>query len=565
MNLPLVFDIAIGLIFIYLILSLLTSEIQELIATLLQWRAEHLKKAIDILLTGEVENGSVHQKFVDDLYNSPPLRALNQEAKGKIARSFRKISHTLGDVYRSVTGMKNVFGNQRSGPSYIPSQAFATALLQKLDLELLSQKVSELTVQRFNKDKLELLKQVLQDLRISLGDDSLLANEIQALESALADIFDNFARGRIAFTTAIDQTAEQLKQFVDNTESSLSDNHHCQEIIRRRLPYLRQAIALKRMEPTVSEVLAIVLDKSNQQNLSPQIARIVARIHEKNPEIPEPLQRNLISLARRSQLKSNGLQAGVRQLALEVETWFDHSMERSSGVYKRNSKGIAIAIGFLVAIISNADTFHIVNRLSKDSILRSTISNAADQLVAQPLQDPARLPTQPAESVPETSEPLSEPTEEFQEFEPEAVEPLPPDTTGEFQDSAPETFEPLPPDSSFPEEPGVGETLNANSAEAVRLRNIRDAVDDALQGLSLPIGWNQANTSAQAIESQYSLIPFFRVPYLRRIIGWFISGIAFSMGASFWYDLLSKVMRVRNSGRRSDANPTSSDATVDAD
>ncbi|NJL37939.1 MAG: hypothetical protein HC899_15275 [Leptolyngbyaceae cyanobacterium SM1_4_3] len=403
--------------------------------------------------------------------------------------------------------------------------------MQKLDLELLSQKVSELTVQKFNKDKLELVKQVLQDLRISLGDDSLLVSELQALEDALTDVFDNFVRGRITFTAAIDQTAEQLKQFVDNTESSLSDNHHCQEIIRRRLPYLRQAIALKRMEPTVSEVLAIILDKSNQKNLSPQIAKIVARINERNPEIPEQLRQNLVSLARQAQFKANSLQTGVQQLEQEIATWFDHSMERSSGVYKRNSKGIAIAIGFLVAIISNADTFHIVNRLSKDSILRSTISNAADQLVAQPLQTPASLPSEPAASAPE-------------EFEPEAVEPLP---------SAP-----------LPVEPEVGQAAaNPDSAEAVRLRNIRDAVDDALQGLSLPIGWNQANTSAQTIESQYSLIPFFRVPYLRRIIGWFISGIALSMGASFWYDLLSKVMRVRNSGRRSDANPRSSDATFD--
>lgn len=558
MNLPLVFDIAIGLIFIYLILSLLTSEIQELIATLLQWRAEHLKKAIDILLTGEVENSSIHQRFVDDLYNSPPLRTLNQEAKGRLARSFRKISHAVGDFYRSVTGIQNVFGNQRSGPSYIPSEAFATALLQKLDLELLSQKVSELTVQKFNKDKLELVRQVLQDLRSSLGDDSLLVSELQALESSLADIFENFVRGRITFTTAIDQTAEQLKQFIDNTESSLSDNHHCQEIIRRRLPYLRQAIALRRMEPTISEVLAIVLDKSNQQNLSPQIARIVARIHEKNPEIPEQLQRNLIALARQAQLKAEGLQAGVQQLEREVGTWFDHSMERSSGVYKRNSKGIAIAIGFLVAVISNADTFHIVNRLSKDSILRSSISNAADQLVAQPLQTSASLP-----SVAELEPPILESGNESQEFEPE-IEPLPPDSAGEFQDAEPETFEPPPPDS-LPSEPEADQAANANSAEAVRLRNIRNAVDGALQGLSLPIGWNQENVSAQNLESQYSLIPFFRVPYLRRIIGWFVSGIAFSMGASFWYDLLSKVMRVRNSGRRSDANPTSSDATVDVD
>ena len=44
MNLPLVIEIAIGLVFIYLVLSLLISEIQELITILLQWRAEHLKK-----------------------------------------------------------------------------------------------------------------------------------------------------------------------------------------------------------------------------------------------------------------------------------------------------------------------------------------------------------------------------------------------------------------------------------------------------------------------------------------------------------------------------------------
>jgi flagellar biosynthesis protein FliR len=46
MSLPLILDIAIGLIFIYLILSLLASEIQELIATLLQWRAKHFPIAI---------------------------------------------------------------------------------------------------------------------------------------------------------------------------------------------------------------------------------------------------------------------------------------------------------------------------------------------------------------------------------------------------------------------------------------------------------------------------------------------------------------------------------------
>ena len=52
MNLPVVLDIALGLTFIFLVLSLLASEIQEIIGTLLQWRAEHLKQSIEVLLSG---------------------------------------------------------------------------------------------------------------------------------------------------------------------------------------------------------------------------------------------------------------------------------------------------------------------------------------------------------------------------------------------------------------------------------------------------------------------------------------------------------------------------------
>ena len=33
------------------------------------------------------------------------------------------------------------------------------------------------------------------------------------------------------------------------------------------------------------------------------------------------------------------------------------------------------------------------------------------------------------------------------------------------------------------------------------------------------------------------------------LIGWLISGIAIAMGAPFWFDLLGKVMNVRNTGK----------------
>ncbi|MEH1841496.1 MAG: hypothetical protein V7L20_22775 [Nostoc sp.] len=87
MNLPVVVDITIGLVVIYLILSLIASEIQELISTCLQWRAKNLKNSIELLLAGgsETEESDITkaEKLVDKLYSDPLINTLNQQAKGK--------------------------------------------------------------------------------------------------------------------------------------------------------------------------------------------------------------------------------------------------------------------------------------------------------------------------------------------------------------------------------------------------------------------------------------------------------------------------------------------------
>ena len=89
MNIPFVLDVAIVLIFIYLILSLLASEIQELIATLLQWRAKHLKISIEELLAGGSENVPDQElikvrELANELYSAPLINSLNHEARGPI-------------------------------------------------------------------------------------------------------------------------------------------------------------------------------------------------------------------------------------------------------------------------------------------------------------------------------------------------------------------------------------------------------------------------------------------------------------------------------------------------
>ena len=93
MNLPVIIDVALGLIFVYLILSLLASEIQELTAALLQWRAKHLQKSITNLLQGGENLPINEQKHVKELvykiYDHPLIRNINQVSVEGIASFFR--------------------------------------------------------------------------------------------------------------------------------------------------------------------------------------------------------------------------------------------------------------------------------------------------------------------------------------------------------------------------------------------------------------------------------------------------------------------------------------------
>ncbi|NET17083.1 MAG: hypothetical protein F6K08_31855, partial [Okeania sp. SIO1H6] len=154
MNLPVILDIAIGLIFIYLIFSLLASEIQSILTIILQWRATHLKKSIEELIAGEPyisKNNSKSsteiekvQKLANSLYQNQLIKNLNYSgSKGPLERGFRRIIQMLGNLSRAVTGINNVFDAEKTAPSYIPSDTFAASLIDTLKLQELMQMISE--------------------------------------------------------------------------------------------------------------------------------------------------------------------------------------------------------------------------------------------------------------------------------------------------------------------------------------------------------------------------------------------------------------------------------------
>ena len=230
MNFPAMLDVAIGLFFIYLILSLLVSGIQELIATVLEWRAKQLKEAIQIILGDNEANdpsAKQAQKIANDLWNHPLIRSLNQR---KILR---------GSV----------------GPSYISSKMFAATLLEIIQTD-----------------------------------------------------YDFNASG------TIDDIVESIKE---------------------------------------------------------------------NKKLDPEIQRRIYSIALIAQRKASATEMGIKSLEKEIKIWFDQSMERASGVYNRNVKGVTFLIGLVVTLALNADTFYIFKTLNKDAALRSSINQVATKIIAE--------------------------------------------------------------------------------------------------------------------------------------------------------------------------------------
>lgn len=381
MNLPIVFDIALGLVFIYLTLSLIASEIQELISTFLQWRAKHLKQSIELLIAGGSETGSDELnkavKLVRELYTDPIINTLNQQSKDGIEKGFRDVTKNI---------KQKVSEEKQSAPSYIPSETFAITLLESLKIPQLIHHVKNPNTQ----NNLQMILSSYKQLKTGINDPS--SPSYQTIQSIYGDIQGN----------------QEFKNLVTSLPA----------------------------------------------------------------HVPDKLIDSLSVIADRTKIKVNDIKEEVKQFQKEVETWFDRSMDRASGVYKRNAKGVAILIGISIAILTNTDTFHLLNRLSRDSAIRSVITQRAIEQAESESGNPGLI-------------------KELQE-----------DLSG----------------ASVP----------------IGWQNLNQQLD--LQ----PLDTSRGNNANAILRKIWKVIAMF--------CGWVISGLAIAMGAPFWFDILNKVVNVRNAG-----------------
>jgi hypothetical protein len=132
---------------------------------------------------------------------------------------------------------------------------------------------------------------------------------------------------------------------------------------------------------TVALALMGVLLKQQSPPVTADFAGVETAINNLPvaPKLQEALQASL--------LQANG---NINILRQSIATWFDDSMDRLSGAYKRKMKWIAMLIGLLVAIAFNADSFNVATTLWNDADRRASTIEVATQIAQKPLPTPGQ-------------------------------------------------------------------------------------------------------------------------------------------------------------------------------
>lgn len=194
-----------------------------------------------------------------------------------------------------------------------------------------------------------------------------------------------------------------------------------------------------------------------------------------------------------------------------IENWFNEAMERVGGWYKRWIQYWLFALGVALAAAANIDTLHIIGALSTDPKLQLVAANAATEYL--------KTRSGTGQTAGGSSANLG-----------------PSGTPAQSQNR-----------EAAPQGEATPERLTASSGRvtptpSTAAQTLETAATD-LASLEVPLGWADPERS------------YFRQHWWSAIFGWLLTGLAASMGAPFWFDMLNRFINIRAAGRSPDEDP----------
>ncbi len=315
MTLHSIANLVFGLVFSWLVLSLAAMYLQEMVAAKLRWRQKMLETTIRNML--------VDSAFADQLFNHPLIRSLYS-------------------------------GNDSaSKPSYIPGNQFARALIDILmtaasEASLFQQQLYKLLG---NIDSLD--KKQRPAAQKQLG--AILALTRRALVSEINNPDNGLAIQKIK--TALSQFANDFPEMKSAVDKLLT--------------------TIDRQKDQIAAVLASQPNQKTDSTPEPSLEKIqtgIAILAVTNPGLKQTLQsliNGTIEAPDQGDAESGALN-GV------IETWFNDSMDRLTGWYKRRAQILSILLGVLLGVTANVDSLQLANYMWREPVVGNALAAQAE-------------------------------------------------------------------------------------------------------------------------------------------------------------------------------------------
>ena len=447
-----ILDVAIGMIFMWLILSVATMSIQEWIASYLKWRANDLETAIRRLLGN-------NQLWAEQLYAHPLIQGLSkklgarpsyipankfalaladivfnagteqsfiqqqllaarqdiEKAPDQLLPFIGYLFKRFGKYFKSLAqNITYLFGSKRG----IPEQKFEELfkLTQNLFYESHSAALGELqeklrtfflevindntklsngnVVTIASKDFLKAYSYFRNSIFVMLN----IALEHQpALKLRWAEIIVNNDLKIIAQARkdlAEGQTLrEKLRQIVEEKAKHLDLRNEDIELV---ISAIRQTLDEINFLPAVDYIQDLIGTKQGMdalQTLNPPLFKSLSQLSRdvigiaNSPQVVEAVRERFAEAA--AKLEQEDLQLAT--MRLNTESWFNESMDRLGGWYKRKAQFLAFFIGLILAAFLNVDSVALVDHLWKEPAVREALVANATEFT----KENSQLPTVP--------------------------------------------------------------------------------------------------------------------------------------------------------------------------
>jgi predicted esterase YcpF (UPF0227 family) len=553
-----VLDTVIGVVFVFLLVSLLVTTANELLAAIIRSRAKWLEYGVDRLIGSD---------WARQLYQHPLIEGSTRDYK---------------------PGAAGELPWRGSGPSYIPSRAFANVLMELLHgadnalrqteaallkaLDMATTGAAAVADIKAAVDQMSttlpailpariaaVIKKDLQQLSVILGrnDAGRLAAWLGELEGHTRAITDP---ALVAVKTA-------LADLVVGAKNGTLGIAHIRQATIDAIAALPAGAAGDMARANLNLVLTRLDAGYSVANAAADVQRFIRGI-------PAGYVRHLIEELPNQKMRQALLalfdDAGndIEKFKQNIEVWFNNAMDRVGGWYKRRAQWVTGAISLVVVVLMNVDAMLIVRYLGAHPGVRDGLVTQAKAYVDARAKEPAAAAKPGVVAGDAYTGRLTLNAKKGAEVAfwtdaPGAVFRPPSVTLEEDATSVGYTL-----DTAISDEPQTASvTAKIAGAEVAKTSvDIQPSypeqlrrVQGQLMGLKLPIGWVRKPTQADS-EMRLGLPQPGRnlgdtVWY--HLLGWLITAVAATLGAPFWFDMLNKVMSIRSSGKAPEEMPKS--------